>query len=212
MVRAVLFDVDGTLLDTDDALVQTFSHVFRKFGFPAPRREDIVRWAGKTGHRWLLELLPRHSRRLAPQMHELLVRSYAGRFLPQEGRLMEGARESVAALRAAGVRTAVITNMRKPVLAAALERFRLEGLFDALVTAEAAAAPKPAGLPLRVALRRLRVPPEEALFVGDTEVDVRAGRHAGVRVVLLNNARNTSVRGAWRRVDSLADLPALAGV
>lgn len=208
--RAVLFDVDGVLLDSDEALVQSFAHTFRKFGFPSPSRERILSQAGKTGVQWIRALLPAHSRNMAGRMQDYHAGLYAQRFLPRLARTMPGARESLLELRSAGVRTAVISNMWRWVLDSALRRFRLEGLFDAVISSEDVATPKPAGLPLRVALRSLGVPAEEALFVGDTGVDVLAGRHAGVKVALLGHKRNNGVKGAWRRLGSLRELPLLA--
>lgn len=210
MVRAILFDVDGVLFDSDQALVEAFQHSFRKFGFPSPHREDILVHAGKTGHSWIRALLPKSSLSLVDQVHDYHARIYAERFLPRQVKLMPNARETLLTLHALGIRQGVVTNMPRWILDMAFRRFQLEGLFDTLLSAEDLATPKPSGQPLRTALQELGIPAQKAFYVGDTAIDVLTARHAGVRVVLLNHPRNKSVGGAWRRIKALPELISLA--
>lgn len=209
LIRAVLFDVDGVLLESDEALVQAFTRTLMKFGFRKPTPQEVLRHSGLTGGQWLRALIPKHSHKRADEMHPYLARLYATRYLPQMARVMPGADEAIFELRRKGVKTAVITNMWRWVVDSVFRRFGLEKGFDTIVASDELPVSKPGGLPLRVALQQLGVHAEDALFIGDTETDVRAGRHAGVRVVLLNHSRNRNVRGAWRRIDSMAELPSI---
>jgi HAD superfamily hydrolase (TIGR01549 family) len=118
---------------------------------------------------------------------------------------MEGAVLLLAWMREHGLRSGLVTrNSRR---SAALVQARLGLDFDAVVTREDA-PPKPAPEPVWLACRRMGVSPEAALFVGDFEFDMQAGRRAGVRTVLLRSAACRSSAHADLAVDSLDELRA----
>lgn len=104
--------------------------------------------------------------------------------------LREDARPALDRLEAAGVPTALVTNVDEPVLAALAERTGVTGRVDAVVTSHRARAYKPHPRAFRMALDRLGVPPGRAVHVGDSPGEDRAGaRAAGMRAVLVDESR-----------------------
>jgi putative hydrolase of the HAD superfamily len=115
----------------------------------------------------------------------------------------------LGALRAAGVRAAVVSNWDCS-LGGLLGSLGLGGLLDAVVTSAEAGVRKPDPAIFEAALAAVRCPPERAIFVGDSlDIDVEGGRAAGIRSVLLDRAASAGEPGGVERIFTLDNLPAL---
>jgi putative hydrolase of the HAD superfamily len=137
------------------------------------------------------------------QLTEVLLESL--RFTP-----LPDAAPVLGALRAAGIRTAVVSNWDCS-LDDVLAGLGLGGLLNTVVTSAVAGARKPDPEIFRIALARLRCAPERALFVGDSlEVDIAGGQAAGVRSLLLDRGAGAADPGEVERISTLDNLPALA--
>jgi HAD superfamily hydrolase (TIGR01509 family) len=182
-LHGILFDMDGVI-------------VRQCLDFPAIKREMF----GDT-HGFILErmatLLPSERARA----EAVLERHETAAAMTAEP--MDGAVAFLAWMRQLGLRSALVTrNSRKSV---ELIQRRLGLCFDAVVTREDA-PPKPAPEPVWLACRRMGISPERALFVGDFELDMQAGRRAGVRTVLLRSSACPASPHADRAVDTLVEL------
>ena len=175
-VRAVLIDLDGTLLDTAPDLAAAANRMLAELGLPPRTVTDIGSYIGKG--------VPALVRRALPEPHlfdqalPLFERYYA----EESGRSSvpyPGAREGVASLRALGLRLACVTNKPERFTQTLLEAFEP---FDALVCGDHVARKKPAPDAVLLACERLGVAPREALFIGDSQNDVDAARAAGCAV------------------------------
>ncbi len=185
-LRAILFDMDGVL-------------VRQRLDFSAIKQEIFGDAEGFILER-MANLEPGARSRAAAilERHETAA--------AQAAEPMEGAAAFLAWAAAAGLRSGVVTrNSRKSV---ELVQARLAVRFDAVVTREDA-PPKPSPEPVWLACRRIGVPPGQALFVGDFEFDMLAGRRAGVLTVLLRSAACPASAHADLAVDSLDELSAL---
>ncbi|HEX6989062.1 MAG TPA: HAD-IA family hydrolase, partial [Bacillota bacterium] len=212
-VEAVLFDLDGTLLDSGPLIIRTYQDVLREeLGIEASP-DDILAHFGRTLAETFAAFTPNRAR--IPQ----LVARYQTRNLElhdQLARPVPGAVEAVAALRSAGLRLAVVTTKRREMAERGLRLMGLAGAFDAVIAFEDVSAHKPDPEGIFRALDHMAVPPEAALMVGDTPADLLAARRAGVTPVavgwalapgdLLVGAGPAAVIGDW------TDLLALAGV
>ncbi|HLW61117.1 MAG TPA: HAD-IA family hydrolase [bacterium] len=174
-VRAVLFDLDGTLIDSYALIASSFRHAARTV-LARDLADDEV-----TAH-WG-EPLPARFAHLAPARVPALVAAYTDYYDAHHDRLcvlFPGVVEMLAGLDGRAP-IGVVTSKRRRSTALALRAFELERWVRVAVSAEDTPAPKPAPDPIVEAARRLGTPPRDALVVGDGVFDIQAARAAGAR-------------------------------
>ena len=185
-IRAICFDVDGTLSDTDDMFVQKVERGLRPFRFLF-RNHDVhraarrfVMWSEAPGNFLIgipdtlglddeiasvMEWLNRHRPR--PMKHFILI---------------PGVKEMLQSLHARYPLSVVSARDEKSTRLF-LDQFELTGFFQIIVTGQTAEHTKPYPDPIYYAAKAMNVPPEACLMVGDTTVDIRAGKKAGAQTV-----------------------------
>lgn len=169
-LRALVFDVDGTLIDTLPAVQAALNEVLQALGEPPLTREAVRERLSQGLPGWLPPHLSAHQPLLLQryQAHALhLARPY-----PQAEALLDAAR-------AAGLLLAVCSNGPGEVLQALLQRFAWQAHFAHLVHADNAQALKPEATPLLQALQALGCAPEQAWLVGDSDLDAACAQAAG---------------------------------
>jgi pyrophosphatase PpaX len=176
---AYLFDADGTLIDTTELIYQCFVHTIRRFGNREIARPDVVKHIGLT----LRDQMEVYFGKLDDERFGIMADAhmeYQLSIYPRYLRAFPGIAETLAALKAAGRKLAVVTSRRSQTL---IEYLRVTGLitfFDALVTPENTIKSKPDPEPARTALALLgKVSARDALFIGDSIYDMRCGVDAG---------------------------------
>lgn len=184
MLTAVLFDFDGTLVDTTEMIYQGMLHatgevlgrndipretLLANVGQPLPRQMELL----DAGH---AELLLESYRLHHEQNHDNLIREFPG------------VSESLARLRDAGVKIGVVTSKRRASVEMALRSFPALGeVVHHFVTMEETTKHKPDPEPLFKGLEDLGgVPKEEAVYVGDSPFDVAAAKAAGMRNIAVS--------------------------
>jgi len=194
LIKAVIFDLDGTIADSEHIMGELYGRLFEEFGFPRPGMEEILKVIAHGGKRIVLELLPPDRKDDVELRERMSVRcgEISHDLLPKI-RPMEGAAELLAELKHRGIRVAVATN-RGSTTGELLELLGFSGHVDVTVTAKQVKNMKPHPEPLLLALKQLGTRPEEALFVGDNEVDLEAGNAAGIKTVLLTKRRVPGLR------------------
>jgi pyrophosphatase PpaX len=179
---AVLFDLDGTLLDSIELILASYHHTLAQHGIsigPQPD-EDILSGLGTTLEdqfsRWVSDraripaLIDTYrSHNLAH--HDAMVRAYPG------------VSDVVRALDDRGAKLGVVTSKRRHGTELGLRALGLEACFDVLVCADDVARAKPHPEPVLRALDALGVAPARACFVGDSTHDMHSGRAAGVHTI-----------------------------
>jgi pyrophosphatase PpaX len=177
-IEAVLFDLDGTLVDSLDLIVTCWQHTTEQhLGYRIARE-----WVLPTIGRPLIECLDE----LAPGRGEALLATYRAYNLEHHDRLIrlpDGTHAMLHALRVRGLRTALVTAKGREIAGLALARFDLGPLLDVLVTHESTPHHKPHPAPVLFACDALGLPPAAACYVGDSVFDMQAGRAAGARAV-----------------------------
>jgi HAD superfamily hydrolase (TIGR01509 family) len=181
-IKALCFDVDGTLSDTDDLYARKVVDLLPRFLFPNPMQtaRRLVMWVESPGNALLgfadtigiddemtafIEWLNRN--RKHPQKQFLLVPGVDEMLAQMHGRFpmaVVSARDEKSTLRL-------------------LDQFDLCKYFDVIVTGLSAAHTKPYPDPILLAAQKMGVKPEESLMIGDTTVDIRAGKAAGAQAV-----------------------------
>lgn len=221
-LSAVLFDLDGTLLDTVKDIALALNRTLLECGCRALADSDVRRMIGRGSPILIERALASQGRAMDGAAQAAMVE----RFFHHYGALEElnedsaqpfvGASELLRTLHDAGLRTAVVTNKQHRFAAALLERLGLSGWIDVVVGGDTCARRKPDPQPLLFACESLHVPPFESLMVGDSVNDVQAARAAGIPVICVsygyNEGRDPRTLDCDVLVDSLAELPALLNV
>ncbi len=205
---AILFDVDGTLLDSNGEHAASWSDASREFGFD--RDADFFRPLIGMGSDRVLPLIdPSLSeagglgRELAQRCESIYSSRYFASVAPTRG-----ARALVLRFRDEGWTRAVATSGSAEGLEAALERIGITGLIDHVATSKDARTTKPAPDIVLAALERAKSDPNDALLLGDTPYDIEAAAAAGVRAVALRAGGwpDDRLRGAAHIYDDPQDM------
>ena len=181
-IKALCFDVDGTLSDTDDLYVKITALFFPRFLFRDPIRvaRRFVMWVEAPGNA-LLGLADT----LGIDDEMIAVINWFSRrrrYLPGSFLLVPGVDEMLKRLHGY-YPMAVVSARDESGTMAFLEQFDLIQYFDVVVTGLSAKHTKPYPDPILLAARRMNVAPENCLMIGDTTVDIRAGKSAGAQAV-----------------------------
>jgi len=173
-----LFDLDGTLLNTIDLIVFSYRHTMEVHMDTVPPDKVFLRGMGTPLHR-MFQLFTDQPEKIAAMIetyrhhnlehHDAMVKAYPG------------ALEAVQSLKAAGRQLALVTSKSRSVSERGLNRCGFQGLFDVVVAAEDVRWHKPDPEPVRKALEKLGANPGDTVFIGDSPVDLEAGKAAGVR-------------------------------
>lgn len=181
--RAVLFDVDGTLVDTVGLHAAAWQEAFARFGKEIPL-EEVRRQIGKGGDQLVPAFLPpAEAARIGDALERFRAELYARAYLPR-ARPLPGARALVARVRADGRAAVLASSSRRDELRAVERLVGIEGLVDGATSGDDVARSKPWPDVFRAALARAGgVAPDEAVAVGDSPWDALAAHRAGVRAV-----------------------------
>lgn len=185
-LRAVLLDVDGTLVDSNDAHAAAWEEALRAEGHEEATFERIRPLIGMGSD----QLLPRlgidpkspGGRALAEERKGLFLRRYVRRVKP-----LEGARELVVRLRDSGLRLVIATSASDEELAPLLRISGTEDLELERTTSDDAERSKPEPDVVGAALAVVGCTPDEALLIGDSPYDVEASTRAGTRTIALRS-------------------------
>ena len=207
-IEAVVFDLDGVLLDSE--------HIW-----PLVKEEVTREWGGRWLERAQADMMGMSSTEWSRYMHDELglsaspeeidaevVRRMLARY-EQHLPLVDGAAEAVRRL-AGSFRLAVASSSNRPLIEIALERAELADLFETIVSSEEVARGKPAPDVFLEAARRLDVPPERCAAIEDSGNGIRAAHAAEMRVVAIPNTHYPPAADALALADavlgSLAEL------
>lgn len=181
---AIIFDFDGTLVDSRKRIFAAADHAFSEFGSQRPTNEEVLRTIGLKPEDMMARLLPAATR---SQRDDLAAR-YRARSLEISRMDIEseapfpGAGALLSRLSEQGVPTGIATGKSRAGLAASLDRLGWSDLFRATRTADDGPG-KPDPEILQLVLRDLQVDPPRATYVGDTVFDMHMALAAGVRAV-----------------------------
>ncbi len=181
--QAVLFDLDGTLVDTAPDLVATLMHLRTLHGLE-PLDEQAFRSHASRGALGLLEVGFADQAGFDPgSLRQQFLDHYAAN-LWVRSRPFEGIEALLCSLKAEGVALAVVTNKIASLALPVIESAGWQTHFRVVVAGDTTANPKPSADPVIEACRRLGVDPASALMVGDDRRDVLAGRSAGTATLV----------------------------
>ncbi len=177
MLRALLFDLDGTLIDTAPEIALALNRTLRWLGQPEADDDTVRGWIG-DGARALLE------KALGGPASEAVWQRFSFEYeaaCGEASQLYPGVRGMLERLHARGIKLAVLTNKEARFAHKLLALHDITGHFDLLVAGDTLPFKKPDPRIIGHALAALDVPADEAALIGDSPTDVRTARAAGIR-------------------------------
>lgn len=183
-IRAVLFDIDGTLIDSNDLNVDAWSDAFRESGI-AIARETIHGQIGKGGDNLLPALVPGCApdvqEKLKMRQGEIFKADYMARARP-----FPDARALLERVHARGAKVVLASSAAQDQVDHYVDLMDARMLIDAIVTVDDVASSKPAPDIFAIALKKAgAVRPEQAMAVGDTPYDIAAAAKSGIATIAL---------------------------
>lgn len=176
-IRTLLFDLDGTLIDTNELIIASFKYTFQQYGmslsreqaieFIGPPLADTFRSAAENPEQAaeMISLYRKHN----IQHHDAYVRSFPY------------VNETLMSLRAEGLKLGVVTTKARQTVEKGMTLTNINSFFDAVITLDDVTHAKPHPEPVFQAMKQLDAQAGSTLMVGDNSHDIDAGHHAGVQ-------------------------------
>lgn len=180
-LKTVLFDFDGTLMDTNQVILQSWQHTFRTLEGTERDEAELLKTFG--------EPLALTMERMFPQVGVedaiSIYRSYQHEHFLDLINVFPGVISTLEALKAAGIQLGLVTSRLRYTTELGLEKYDLIKYFDTIVTCEDTEEHKPSPEPVFAALEKLQAKVKETIMVGDTMFDILCGKNAGVKTALV---------------------------
>ena len=174
-IKGVLFDLDGTLVNTTPLILESFRHTFKEFGLPVPADSELVAGFGLPMRTAVTAYMPE-------EMADEFCDAYRAYQRTRHDELIEGidgVAETLAALKQRGIKMAVVTSKKRPAAIRDLGCYDLVKYFDTIIACDDCAENKPLPGPSLMALKQLTLSGAECLAVGDSPFDLQSARGAG---------------------------------
>ncbi|MEC3882739.1 pyrophosphatase PpaX [Halobacillus litoralis] len=175
-IRTILFDLDGTLIDTNELIIASFTHTIEQYSDRSYDREEILDFIGPP----LRESL----HKVNPDKVEEMVETYRKHNIENHNRYVkayEGVVETIETLKDQGYKLGIVTTKMRNTVHMGLELTNLDGLFETIITLDDVTNAKPHPEPIVKALNQLDSQASEAMMVGDNTHDIEAGQNAGTK-------------------------------
>lgn len=214
MLSAVLLDVDGTLIDSNEAHARAWADILRERGWPEVTWQEILPLIGMGGDKLLpkvtgLAIDSKRGKALAEERTEHFLTAYAPTI-----RAFPGTRELLEAIRERGLKRVIATSANEDELEVLLDRAGVADLITRETTSDdAKGKSKPDPNIIVAALAKAHAAPGEAIMIGDTPYDVEAATKAGVKAIAFRSGGwgDEQLRGAAAIYAGPAELLARIG-
>ena len=186
----VMFDLDGTLIETAPEICDAVNDTLRRFDLPEITQQQVNDWIGQGTRELLIEALAYSGKTSVAAVRvsdslSLVDAEFDKYYQARCGtrsHLYPQVRETLTVLRERGVKLAVVTNKESRYTASVLNAHQLLPLFDRVVSGDTLPRKKPDPAGIQSCLAQFETPAHRALFVGDSSIDVATARNAGVTV------------------------------
>jgi pyrophosphatase PpaX len=175
-VNTLLFDLDGTLIDTNELIIASFLHTLDHYYPETYKREDAIQFIGPPLYDTFVAI--------DESRVEEMITTYREHNLSHHDQLVtefEGVYETVEALYKKGYKLGIVTTKLRHTVNMGLKLTKLDQFFDVVVTLDDVKNAKPDPEPVEKALALLDSAPEETIMVGDNHHDIQSGQNAGTK-------------------------------
>ncbi len=179
-----IFDLDGTILDTLEDLADAMNYALGEHGYPGRTIEEVRRFVGNGIRKLIERAVPAGlAKEEIDRVHETFS-AYYQQHCADKTRPYEGVLPLLERLRAAGCLTAVVSNKADAAVQPLCRRY-YNGLFDYAVGERTGIRRKPDPDSVQEVLRRLQVEAADAVYIGDSEVDIQTAKNAGLDSIIV---------------------------
>ena len=181
--KGIIFDLDGTLVNSLEDIALAMNNILRKFGLPAHEIDDYKYLIGNGIYNLVLKALPESLRTkdgfFISHCHDFMMREYSNNCLV-ETRLYDGIEQLLLDLKQREVKIAVFSNKIEKLTLKIISKLLPEINFDAVIGAREDVPKKPDPAGAIIISNMMGIKPENMLYVGDSDVDMQASRRAGM--------------------------------
>lgn len=180
MIKAVLFDLDGTLVNTLCDLANSVNFVLKNCGFPERPQENFKQYVGNGISKMIERALPKEKSdfKTAEKLKAMFLEHYK-EHCTDKSEVYEGIRKLLESLKNYGIKVCVVTNKAQKMCDEVLKKAFGDFEFDSVIGQREDIPMKPQPHMSYVAMNEIGVNPDECLFVGDSYTDMRTGASAG---------------------------------
>lgn len=179
--KTILFDFDGTIMNTNDLVIESWQHTFLAVEGKERPVESIIRTFGEPLFITMKKQLPQ----IPVEEGVSIYRTYLKQHFTERITPFPGMPELIRKLKLLGYQNGLVTSRTKDSTCDGLSHFGLLSYFDCIVSCEDTDKHKPDPEPLRIALNHLNASPEQSVMIGDSMFDILCAKNAGVKSVLV---------------------------
>lgn len=203
MIRAIVFDMDGVLIEAKDWHYEALNRALRLFGYEISRHEHLTTFDGLPTRRKLdlLSLdrgLPRGLHRFLNEMKQ----QYTMDIVYQHCKPRFYHEQALSRLKAGGYKLGVASNSIRKTIEVMMERAALAPYLDVVISNEDVTKSKPDPEMYLTAMKKLGVAPEETLILEDNEHGIRAARESGAHLMVINTVSDVNLPAILRAIDT----------
>ena len=213
--KAVIFDMDGTILDTLDDLASSVNYALDANGLPKRTRDEVRRFVGNGAVKLIRRAVPEGT---TDALFDKVFASYTAHYAvhcADATKPYDGILELLRSLRKAGIKTAVVSNKPDEAVGILAKRY-FPDLFDAAVGTREGIKTKPAPDSVFEIIKTIGAGKKDCVYVGDSEVDIETAKNAGIPCISVSwgfkGSEFLAEHGAKKIVASAAELSKAVGV
>jgi pyrophosphatase PpaX len=209
--QAVVFDLDGTIVDSVELIIVSFQHAMREVLGKEVSREESIAYVGRPLREQMVIFCPERADELVTSYREFNHREH-DRMLS----LYEGILPLLDRLQKAGVKLGLVTSKSRPTTQMAFDLTGIEHYFGSTICSDESPGNKPSPDPILLCLEQLQVSPVDAAYVGDSPADIQAALAAGVEAIGVTwgvfDADTLAAERPDILVDTIAELAEVLGI
>lgn len=181
MINTVLFDFDGTLVNTNDVIIASWQHTYMHYLGREESLEKITACFGEP----LLLTMEREFPEVDPRESAEVYRNFQKENADELVKIFPGIKELLESLKTDGFRMGVVTSRTRESAQRYMDMFGIGDYFEEMVSCDDTDIHKPNPEPILLCLKKMGITAEEALMVGDSPFDIKCANNAGVKSVLV---------------------------